>query len=318
MDRDLEIKMYRDMLKIRLFEDKVNELVRKGELYGFYHLYTGQEAVAVGTCSALNRDDYITSTHRGHGHVIAKGLKLDRMMAELMGKVTGYNKAKGGSMHLASLEYGVLGANGIVGAGIPIATGAALSSKLQGNKRVAVCFFGDAASNQGSFHEAINIASAFNLPCIYMCENNLYGVGTRQSRVRKVENIADRAAAYAIPGKTIDGNDVMEVYCCVKEAVERAREGKGPTLIECRTYRWGTHHNAENDTYRPPEEVMEWKKKCPIKKFETVLLNEGILSPDEIVNIEKEIVRELDDAVEYGRNSKLPEIESALDDVLAE
>jgi len=315
MDKSLKIKMYRDMVRIRLFEDKVNELVRKGELYGFYHLCTGQEAVAVGVCSALNKDDYITSTHREHGHVIAKGLELKRMVAELMGKVEGYNKAKGGSMHLASPEYGILGANGIVGAGIPIATGAALSSKLLKNNRVAVSFFGDGASNQGTFHEAINLASAFNLPCIYVCENNLYGVGTKQSKVRKIENIADRAAAYGIPGVVVDGNDVEAVYSCAKEAVERARRGEGPTLIECKTYRWGAHHNAENDTYRPPEEVEAWKKKCPIKRFAQVLLNEGILDTKGLNDIEAEAKRELEEAVEYARKCSSPSLESALEDV---
>jgi len=318
MDRTLRIKMYKDMLRIRLFEDKVNELVRKGELYGFYHLYTGQEAVAVGACSALNQDDYITSTHRGHGHVIAKGLKLDRMMAELMGKAEGYNKAKGGSMHLASPEYGILGANGIVGGGIPIATGAALSSKLLKNKRVAVCFFGDGASNQGTFHESINLASALNLPCIYICENNLYSVGTRWNKVRKIENIADRAIAYAIPGVIVDGNDVEAVYRCVKEAVDRARVGGGPTLIECKTYRWGTHHNAENDTYRPPAEVAEWKKKCPIKRYAKVLLEEGVLDEQGIADIEAEVKQELEDAIEYARKCSPPALESALEDVYAD
>lgn len=318
MEKDFKIKMYKDMLRIRLFEAKVDELVRKGELYGFYHLYTGQEAVAVGACSALNKDDNITGTHRGHGHVIAKGLKLDRMMAELMGKVTGYNKAKGGSMHLASPEYGILGANGIVGAGIPIATGAALSAKLLKDNRVAVCFFGDGASNQGTFHEAINIASAFDLPCVYICENNLYSVGTKQSKVRKIENIADRAVAYAITGKIVDGNDVEAVYYCVKEAVDRARRGEGATLIECKTYRWGTHHNAETDTYRPPEEVEEWKKKCPIKRYAEVLVNEGILNREHLDCIEKEVIKELDEAVEFARKSELPRRESALEDVFAD
>jgi TPP-dependent pyruvate/acetoin dehydrogenase alpha subunit len=317
MDKKLKLKMYKDMLKIRLFEDKVNELVRKGELFGFYHLYTGQEAVAVGVCSALNTDDYITSTHRGHGHVIAKGMKLDKMMAELMGKITGYNKAKGGSMHLATPEFGVLGANGIVGAGIPLATGAALSSKLLKNGKVAVCFFGDGASNQGTFHEAINIASAFDLPCVYVCENNLYSVGTKQSKVRKVEHIADRAVGYAIPGITIDGNNVEEVYNTIQEAVKRAREGKGPTLVECLTYRWGTHHNAETDTYRPPEEVAEWKKKCPIKRYARVLVEEKTATEKELADIEAEVVRELEEAVDFARKSEKPALTSALEDIYA-
>jgi pyruvate dehydrogenase E1 component alpha subunit len=317
MDKAFKTKMYKDMVRIRLFENKVDELVRIGELFGFYHLYIGEEAVAVGACSALNRDDYITSTHRGHGHTIAKGMGLDRMMAELMGKATGYNKAKGGSMHLASPEYGVLGANGIVGAGLPLATGAALSSQILGSKRVAICFFGEGASNQGSFHEALNMAAAFNLPCVYVCENNLYSVGTRSSRVRKIVDIAERAKAYDIPGIIVDGNDVEAVYKAVKEAIGRARKGDGPSLIECKTYRWGCHHNAENDTYRPPEEVAEWKKKCPIARYEKVLESEGILNPDDCAAIRKEALIELDAAVEYGRKSEEPTLESALEDVYA-
>ena len=211
MDNLKRTELYKKMLRIRVFEQKVSELFAKGELDGFYHLYIGQEAVAVGCCAALNKDDYITSTHRGHGHVIAKGADICKMMAEIYGKKTGYCKGKGGSMHIAYPELGILGANGIVGAGLPIATGAAMSAKLQNNGRVALCFFGDGASNQGTFHEAINIASAFNLPVIFVCENNLYGVGTRQTKVRKVEDIAIRAQAYDIPGVIVDGNDVEEV-----------------------------------------------------------------------------------------------------------
>ena len=318
MDKEQRLKIYETMLKIRLFEDRVNTLVRVGELFGFYHLYTGQEAVAVGACSALHKDDYITSTHRGHGHVIAKGMKLDRMMAELMGKENGYNKAKGGSMHLASPEFGILGANGIVGAGIPLATGAALSSKLQKNGRVAVCFFGDGASNQGTFHESINIASAFDLPCIYVCENNLYSVGTRQSKVRKVKYIASRAAGYDIPGVTVDGNNVEDVYNAVKEAAACARAGEGPAIVECLTYRWGTHHNAETDTYRPPEEVCAWKEKCPIKRYAELLIDEGAANEEKLKAIEETVIRELDEAVEYARNSKKPALETALEDIYAD
>ena len=318
MDNVFRIGMYKDMLKIRRFEAKVDQMVRVGELFGFYHLYTGQEAVAVGACAALNRDDYITSTHRGHGHVIAKGLRLDRMMAELMGKADGYNKAKGGSMHLASPEYGILGANGIVAAGLPLATGAALSAKLQKNGRVAIAFFGDGACNQGSFHESVNLASVQNLPCIYVCENNLYSVGTKWTKVRKVERISERAAAYGIPGITVDGNDVEAVYAAVQQAIERARQGEGPTLVECLTYRWGAHHNAETDTYRPPEEVEMWKKKCPIKRYADVLIKDGVLNEAGLSDIDRDVAQELEKAVEYARESAPPSLESALEDIYAQ
>ena len=316
MEPELLKKMYRDMLRIRMFEEKVNELVRVGELYGFYHLYIGQEAVAVGVCSTLNKDDYITSTHRGHGHVIAKGMGLPRMMAELMGKATGYNKAKGGSMHLASPEYGILGANGIVGAGMPIATGAAMSARLQKNGRVAVAFFGEDASNEGAFHESLNLASTFRFPCVFVCENNQYSVGTRSADFRNVERISERAKAYGIPGVTVDGNDVIAVYNAASEAVQRARSGEGPTLIECVTYRWGCHHNAEVDTYRPPEEVAAWKEKCPIRHIENMLLGEGVPQA-ELDEIQSSVTREVDEAVEFGRSQPEPSLESALTDVYA-
>jgi pyruvate dehydrogenase E1 component alpha subunit len=284
---------------------------------GFVHLYLGQEAVAVGVCAALNVDDTITSTHRGHGHIIAKGGDVKRMMAELYGKATGYNKGKGGSMHIADPSLGILGANGIVGAGIPIATGAGMSAKLLKTGQVAACFFGDGASNQGTFHEAINIASAFDLPVIYVCENNLYGVGTRQSQVRKVEDIADRGVAYGIPGLAVDGNDVIAVYEASTEAVARARAGQGPTLIECKTYRWRTHFEGEPDTYRPPEEVQAWLDREPIAAYRQRLIEGGALDEGKATRIEGDVIAELDAAVEYARQSPLPEPETALQDLWA-
>jgi len=305
------------MLRIRVFEQKVSELFAKGELDGFYHLYIGQEAVAVGCCAALNKDDYITSTHRGHGHVIAKGADICKMMAEIYGKKTGYCKGKGGSMHIAYPELGILGANGIVGAGLPIATGAAMSAKLQNNGRVALCFFGDGASNQGTFHEAINIASAFNLPVIFVCENNLYGVGTRQTKVRKVEDIAIRAQAYDIPGVIVDGNDVEEVYNVVSQAVDRARAKKGPTLIECKTYRWHTHFEGEPDTYRPREEVKEWIVKDPIQNYRERLLQSGVIDTKILNDIEKEVIAEINRAVEFAKNSPMPDTITAIEEVYA-
>lgn len=314
----LRIKMYRDMLKIRLFEEKVRALDMQGRLPGFFHLYVGEEAVAVGACSALNRDDYITSTHRGHGHLIAKGGDLKKAMAELYAKETGYCKAKGGSMHIAAPDLGMLGANGIVGAGIPIATGAALSAKYQKNGRIAVCFFGDGASNQGTFHEALNIAAAFNLPVIYVCENNLYGVGTRQRDVRKLEDIAERAKAYDIPGIIVDGNDVEAVYNAVSEAADRARRGEGAALIECKTYRHYTHFTGEPDTYRPKEEVDSWKARDPLKLFVQKLLKESVIDDKGLKAIEKEVEEAIDEAVEFGEKSPKPRPESALDDVYAD
>ena len=315
--RETSILMYERMLKIRHFENRVKDLFAAGEMPGFVHLYLGEEAVAVGACAPLNDDDYITSTHRGHGHIIAKGGDMKRMMAELYGKATGYNKGRGGSMHIADPHLGILGANGIVGAGLPIATGAALSAKLRQSGQVAVCFFGDGASNQGTFHESINIASAFDLPAVYVCENNLYAVGTRQSDVRKVEDIADRGVAYAIPGLAVDGNDVIAVYEACKEAVDRARAGMGPTLIECKTYRWRAHFEGEPDTYRPPEEVAAWMEREPIAPYRKSLIEQGVLTATEADEIEAQVVAELDAAVEFARQSPLPEPESALSDLWA-
>lgn len=315
--REKLLMMYERMWKIRHFETKVGELFAGGEIPGFVHLYLGQEAVAVGACAALDENDYITSTHRGHGHIIAKGGDLKYMMAELFGKATGYNKGKGGSMHIAAPSLGILGADGIVGGGIPIATGAALSAKLRKSGQVALCFFGDGASNQGTFHEAINIAASFPLPAVYVCENNLYGVGTRQSQVRKVEDIAERAKAYDIPGVIVDGNDVVAVYQATKEAVNRARAGEGPTLIECKTYRWHTHFEGEPDTYRPPEEVETWKEREPIAPFRRLLIKNNFLTEAEADEVEEGARNEVEEAVRFARSSPSPELELALADVWA-
>ena len=315
--RETLLLMYERMLKIRHFEGRVKDLFAAGEMPGFVHLYLGQEAVAVGACAALRDDDYITSTHRGHGHIIAKGGDLKRMMAELYGKASGYNKGKGGSMHIADPSLGILGANGIVGAGLPIATGAALSAKLRKSGQVAVCFFGDGASNQGTFHESINIAAAFDLPAVYVCENNLYAVGTRQSNVRKVEDIADRGTGYAIPGLAVDGNDVIAVYEACKAAVDRARSGQGPAIVECKTYRWRTHFEGEPDTYRPPAEVKAWMEREPIAPYRRLLVEQSVLTATEADEIEVLVRKEVDEAVEFARQSPLPRPESALEDLWA-
>jgi acetoin:2,6-dichlorophenolindophenol oxidoreductase subunit alpha len=310
-------QMYERMLMIREFEERVRVLFAANELPGFVHLYLGQEAVAAGACANLNQDDYITSTHRGHGHIIAKGGEMKYMMAELYGKATGYNKGKGGSMHIAQPDLGILGANGIVSGGIPIATGAALSAQVRKSGQVVVCFFGDGASNEGTFHESLNIAAAFSLPVVYVCENNLYAVGTYQPDVRNLEDLADRAVAYGMPGVVVDGNDVAAVYESVQAAVERARNGEGPSLVECKTYRWRGHFEGEPDTYRSKEEVKAWVAREPIAPFRKLLIEQGIFSEDEINAFDQAITDEVDEAVEFARQSPMPAPESAFEDLWA-
>jgi len=311
------LEMYRRMLDIRYFEEKVFELYGQNLVPGTIHLYTGQEAIAVGVCTNLRDDDYITSTHRGHGHCIAKGAQLDRVMAEILGKKTGYCKGKGGSMHIADFSRGMLGATAVVGAGIPIAAGAGLSIRLRGTDQVVACFFGEGASNQGTFHEGINIAAVWNLPVVFVCENNLYAMGTRQTRVMKLANVADRAAAYGIPGVVADGNDVLAVYEKAHEAVARARRGKGPTLIECKTYRHKGHSRFDPATYRPKEEVAEWLQKDPIARFRKKLLENGVLTEDEAEEIRREAVAAVDEAVKFAMESPYPAPEEAFEDVYA-
>jgi pyruvate dehydrogenase E1 component alpha subunit len=311
------IEMHRKMLEIRFFEEKVFELYAQNLVPGTIHLYLGEEAVAVGVCSTLRRDDYITSTHRGHGHCIAKGAELKRTMAEILGKKTGYCKGKGGSMHIADFNIGMLGATAVVGAGLPIAVGAGLSVKLRGTDQVVACFFGEGASNQGTFHESINLASVWKLPVIFVCENNLYAMGTRQSRVMNIENIADRAVGYGIPGLVVDGNDVLAVYEATQKAVERARKGEGPTLIECKTYRQKGHSRVDPAKYRPKEEVEEWLAKDPIKRFKEKLLQTNTLTEAEIQRIEKEVLGEIEEAVKFATESPYPAPEEALENVYA-
>jgi len=317
VSREKLVEMYRKMLEIRYFEEKVFELYGQNLVPGTIHLYAGQEAVAVGVCSALRKEDYITSTHRGHGHCIAKGADLKRVMAEILGRKTGYCKGKGGSMHIADFSIGMLGATAVVGAGLPIATGAALSVKLQKTSRVVACFFGDGASNQGTFHESLNMAAIWKLPILFVCENNLYAMGTSQSRVMLIENIADRAAAYGMVGTTIDGNDVLAVYQTAREAVERARKGEGPTLIECKTYRHKGHSRMDPAKYRPKEEVEEWLKKDPIKRFQDRLFEMNVLTEDEKGEIERAVIAEVEEAVKFALESPYPSPEEALEDVYA-
>lgn len=314
-DKQKLIEMYRTMIKIRLFEKRVSELFAQGKVPGFIHLYIGEEAVATGVCAHLKKGDYITSTHRGHGHLIAKGGDLALMMAELYGKRTGYCKGKGGSMHIADVDLGILGANGIVGGGPPIATGAAFAIKYQGGDGVVVCFFGDGASNQGTFHEGLNMASIWKLPVIFVCENNFYGISLSQARHQSISDIADRATAYDMPGVVVDGNDVMAVYEAVDEAIKRARAGGGPSLIECKTYRHHGHFEGDPTVYRPKEELEEWLKKDPIPRFEATLRSMGVLAEADIEAIKKEFGAEVEKAVKFAEESPWPEAKEILDDV---
>jgi len=311
------LEMYRQMLTIRFFEEKVFELYGQNLVPGTIHLYAGEEAVAVGVCANLRRNDYITSTHRGHGHCIAKGARLDKTMAEILGRKTGYCKGKGGSMHIADFSIGMLGSTAVVGAGIPIAAGAGLSIILRGTDQVVACFFGEGASNQGTFHEGINIAAVWGLPVVFVCENNLYAMGTRQTRVMVIENIADRAAAYGIPGVVVDGNDVLTVYEAVRVAVERARRGEGSTLIECKTYRQKGHSRFDPAAYRLKEEVEAWVKKDPIARFQTRLFEEGVLTEAEAQKIVQEVKKDVDEATKFAIESPFPEPQEALEDVYA-
>jgi pyruvate dehydrogenase E1 component alpha subunit len=309
--------MYEKMLEIRYFEEKVFELYGQNLVPGTIHLYAGEEAVAVGVCSSLRKDDYITSTHRGHGHCIAKGADLKRTMAEILGKKTGYCKGKGGSMHIADFQIGMLGATAVVGAGLPIAVGAGLSAKLRKTDQVVACFFGEGASNQGTFHESINMASAWSLPVIFVCENNLYAMGTRQSRIMNIENISDRAGAYGISGVTVDGNDVLAVFEASQKAVDQARSGAGPTLIECKTYRHKGHSRVDPAKYRSKEEVEQWLAKDPISRFKEGLLQNDVFSQAEVQKIGESVAAEIEEAVKFAVESPYPAPEEALEDVYA-
>ena len=315
MDKNRKVDAYKRMLLIRKFEDRASDLYAEGKLGGSVHLYSGEEAVAVGACWALRKDDYILSTHRGHGHLIAKGGNIKLMMAELMGKKTGYCKGKGGSMHITDPELGIIGANGIVGAGICIGAGAALACQRLYGDRVTVCFFGDGAANRGTFHEGLNMASAWKLPIVYICENNLYGISVNTRRVTNIKDIAVRAHAYGIPGVVVDGMDVEAVNTAVTQAVERARRGEGPTLIECKTYRFRNHWEGDPGLYRPEAEVEQWKAKDPLPRFAKKLIAEGLATEADIAAWDKESDALVEEAIEFGINEPLPEPEDALNDL---
>jgi len=310
------IQMYRTMLTIRRFEERVAKEFHEGAFPGVVHSYIGQEAIAVGVCSNLRKEDRIVSNHRGHGHCIAKGADMRRMMAEIYGRKTGYCKGKGGSMHIADFSIGILGANGIVAAGLPIAVGAALAAKLEGKNRIAAVFFGDGACQEGEFHESMNLASIWKLPIIFVCENNLYGVNTPMQYAIAGGDILKRALAYNMPGIAVDGNDIIAVHEIAREMVVRTRAGEGPRFLECKTYRWRGHFEIDMiPDLRPVEEIESWKKKCPVASLERKLLEAGILTGQDIEEMDSQIMAQIEDAVTYALESPLPAPEDALENI---
>jgi len=308
----------RRMVTIRAFDEEAGDRFADGEIPGFVHLYIGEEAVGVGACASLDSDDYIASTHRGHGHCIAKGLDPKYMMAELYGKAEGYCNGKGGSMHIADVDAGMLGANGIVGAGPPMATGAALSIDYQDRDQVAVGFLGDGAVAQGQVHEAINLASTWNLPAIFVVENNHYGEGTPVEKQHNLENLSDTAQAYDIPGVTVDGMDITAVAEAVAEARDRARDGDGPTMVEAQTYRYRGHYEGDEEPYRDDDEIERWKEQDPIESFKNRLIERGELTDEEFDDLEAEVASTIEDAIEYAQAADLPAPSAAYEDMFVE
>ena len=321
-DREMYMRMLRRMMLIRRFDETVVDLVQGAELVGMAHTYIGEEAVAVGACAALRDDDYITGNHRSHGHPIAKGGDVRKAMAEILGKATGYCKGKGGSMHLADFSIGILGESGILASGLPVAVGAAMASKMQGNDRVVVSFFGDGASNQGACHEAMNMASIWKLPVIFLCENNQYAVTTSFNDTVAVENISDRAVAYSMPGVLVGGQDVLAVHEAAVQAVQRARSGQGPTLLEARTYRYRDHSEGLvrilREPYRDEAEVERWRQRDPIKIHSAWLVEQGVASQQEVDAVETEVAATIAEALEFARQSPYPEPEDLMTDLFAD
>jgi len=310
------ILMYRMMMQTRKFEEKAAYLFSLGRVHGTAHFCVGEEATGVGASYALAKEDLVYVTHRGHGQCIGKGMDINRMMAEFLGKETGYCKGKGGCMHIAGLDVGNLGSNGIVGAGLPIAVGAALSTQMQGIDRVVLCFFGDGATNEGAFHEALNLASIWHLPIIFLCVNNQYGMSMSVKHSMNIDDISVRASSYGIAGETIDGNDIGEVYSTVKKGISYVKR-HGPKLIVCNTYRIMGHSKSDANVYRTKEEVEAWKNKCPIKTLRNYLLKNKLASKKELDEIEKEAAAAIESAVAYAENSPAPSIDTIFDDVYA-
>jgi pyruvate dehydrogenase E1 component alpha subunit len=314
---DVLLDMHERMVRIRIFEEEAGKLMENGKVPGALHLYVGQEAVATGVMVHLTDEDQITSTHRGHGHLVAKGGQFKEMYAELYGKATGYCKGMGGSMHISNLDIGILGANGIVAGGPPIAMGAAFSNKYRGTDQVAATFFGDGASNEGAFHEAANMAALYKLPCLFVCENNGFGEYTSQKRHQAIRDVADRAAGYGMPGVIVDGMDVIAVYEAAGEAIDRARRGEGPTLLECKTYRYYHHVGVRGMgiAYRSDEEVEEWKRRDAIQLLEDRMAEQGVLSSDDAAAVHERVRQEALEAIEWAEASPYPAVEDLLNDV---
>lgn len=318
LGRERLIELLKQMHLIRAFEWKADQLYALGKVHGTMHLSIGQEATAVGAIAALAPDDLIFSTHRGHGHCLAKGADVNLMMAEFRGKETGYCRGRGGSMHIADVMSGNLGANGVVGGGLAMAAGAALAQKMQNTGKIVLCFFGDGASNQGIFHESLNLAAVWRLPVLYFCENNQYGMSMNVKKSVPIEQISQRANAYGFPGITIDGNDVIAVYEATCSAVEHVRSGEGPVLIEGVTYRWKGHSKSDAERYRSRSEVDEWKLKDPIPRFEKFLIAAGVVTDTEVKALAKEMQAAIDHAVDYADNEcPEPSLASILDGVYA-
>ena len=313
--KDQLLRFYRKMKLVREFELRAIEERRSGLIPGFIHSCVGQEATAVGACEALTVDDVITSTHRGHGHLLGKGGDPKYMMAELAARSAGYCLGRGGSLHISDFDLGILGANGIVGGGFPAAVGAGLAFKLRKEERISLTFFGDGAINQGTFHESANMAGLWNLPVIFFCENNLYGEGTPQHKQAPIKDLAIRAEGYGFPGVIVDGNDVIAVYESVVEARKRALKGEGPTLIEAKTYRYRGHYEGDPMVYRPPEELEEWKKRDAIDTYREKLIDQDLASEEDLTVIENEVQSLLDEAVAFASSTPQPKVEEALQGV---
>ena len=317
LDKDTAADLLRMMWRIRLFEESVEDLYGRGMMHGTMHLSIGQEAVPTGACVTLKDGDQITSTHRGHGHCIAKGADLGLSMAELLARENGYCKGRGGSMHIADVATGNLGANGIVGGGLPIAAGAGLSNKMRGTDNVCLCFHGDGSVGEGAWHEALTLASMWDLPVVFICENNKYGMSMPSEKAFKVDFLSEKAAAYGMPGETVDGNDVEAVREVVQRAVDRARAGGGPTFIEALTYRWRGHSKSDKNLYRSKEEIAEWKERCPIARFAHTMLEAGVLVQEDINQVQAEVRTEIRNAVVFGMQGEEPTVEAMLAGVYA-
>lgn len=313
--KDALLEMFYLMVKIRRVEERLLELFAQGRIPGFIHVGIGQEAVPVGVCSCLKSGDFISTTHRGHGHALAKGADLKRFMAEVFGRRDGYCRGRGGSMHIASNELGLIGSNGIVGGGIPISLGTAFASVYKGNDRVTVSFFGDGASNEGTFHESLNLAALWDLPVVFCCENNEWAEFTPKRVHMRIEKISERAASYGIPGVTVDGDDVLSVQGEAESAIARARKGEGPTLLECKTHRWFGHFAGDAQKYRSPKEIEEAKGFDPILRFQGTLFKLKTLKPEDVERLELKVRSEIDEAVAFAVNSPVPTDDSLLEDV---